>query len=270
VALFFLSANQNLQATAQYRLYDEGIWGTAVGLTAPVDVSVTNAGAPPSPSIAIDTASVDAVPFVAWREKNASATPGEIKLRAVGEQLGAVVNISDDAADSTEPDVAVDAAGFVHVVWRDNPLSTGPLHYRNYEPLSATSPLSATVDLSAGGTGASGAAVAVNNDTGAVLVVWAERPCGGAVSTSCSTNDPQLTIHKSVFDGTVFTTPEPVLNSALSSKYANAARVRARTPLDVAVVSGQNAYYVWAVTDLRNTGTTDDDDDVWMTIQAAP
>jgi len=46
--------------------------------------------------------------------------------------------------------------------------------------------------------------------------------------------------------------------------------VRVRSPLDVAIVSGQNAYYVWAITDLRNTGSTDDDDDVWMTIQAAP
>ena len=251
VHLAYLVTNQNLQSTIAARVFDGGVWSNAVNVS---DATVTAL----APSVAVNPANDNAVPYVAWVQKsNRTAVDGDVVMRAVGAQLGDVVNLSADAANSTEVDLAADSAGFIHAAWRD--IGGSVIHYRNSETGSATVPLGAVVDVTAGGTAAQGASIAVNDDTGAVLVAWVETSAGG-----------QPDVYTSSFDGLAFATPTKLFTAALSAKYTDLTNIRAKPPIDLTILSGQNAYFAWSMTDLRGTGSTDNDDDVWMTIQAAP
>jgi hypothetical protein len=269
--LAYVSKNQNLQATVIHRVFDNGVWSNATTLNEVVDTGLTVGGATPTPAIAADPDGLAGVAYVVWRQKPNRSAAGEILLRSVGQQAGSVVNMSNDAADSTEPDISADAQGNMHIVWRDALAAFGPadIHYRSYSPTGLAGPQTSPVfNVSSGNKAAQMPAVAYNGFSGKAIVVWTEFV--GADSASAASH-----IFQATHDGQSFSTASRVIEGNLDpAKYPDETKVRSTWP-DITLIDGQNAYYVWSTSYPRTfiVGTSERtlrDDDVWMTILAAP
>ncbi len=144
--------------------------GTLIGsFSAPVDLSAAGQNAN-DPQVAVDPAG-DAV--VVWERSNGSNTIVQAATRTAGGSFSTPVDLSASGQNALAPQVALDQAGDIVVVWER---SNGTNKIVQEATRTFGRPFSSPVDLSAPGQDAVEPQVAVDH-TGDAVVVW-ERSNG--------------------------------------------------------------------------------------------